>query len=232
MKIRIRVYNPYDLDLLALMQANNFSIANAMKQTLIYYAAGKRYLVEVPTLNDSLIDDKYSRGFYVELDDQTDAQAIEFIKRVPDGSRNAFMKNILRASLEVSPISLYLQDGGAAHVAKMIANPRYGKHPVQKEIIDPVFLAEGEIGVSLSDEQPDISKLPHGTKAAPKPKKKKQTPQEELRESTKAAYDLANNKKREKEREREEVLSKIQHQEKASESGQEEIEDLLNSIMG
>ena len=94
MRIKIRIYNPYDLDIIALTEAPGFSVANAMKQTLKYYAAGKRYLVEIPTLTDTLVNEKYVKGFYVELDDEKDAQAVEFIKRIPDGLRNAFMKNI------------------------------------------------------------------------------------------------------------------------------------------
>jgi hypothetical protein len=191
MRIKIRIYNPYDLDIIALTEAPGFSVANAMKQTLKYYAMGKRFLVEIPSLTEHLVNEQYVKGFYVELDDVADAQAVEFIKSIPDGLRNSFMKNIFRASFEVSPMSLYIGDGGAEYVAKMIANPRYGRHPVQREIIDPVHLAEGEIGVVVSDTPPDISKLPHGKKAEPASKK---TPKENLRDLTQKAYNNATKK--------------------------------------
>jgi hypothetical protein len=191
MRIKIRIYNPYDLDIIALTEAPGFSVANAMKQTLIYYAKGMRYLVEIPALTESLNEEKYVKGFYVELDDVVDAKAIELIKSVPEGLRNSFMKSIFRASFEVAPVSLHLGEGGAEYVAKLIANPRYGKHPVQREIIDPVHLAEGEIGVIVSDTPPDISKLPHGMKA---PAQKKKTPRESLREATEKAYSNATKK--------------------------------------
>ena len=58
MRIKIRIYNPYDLDIIALTEAPNFSVANAMKQTLKYYAAGKRYLVEIPALTEKLDNDQ------------------------------------------------------------------------------------------------------------------------------------------------------------------------------
>lgn len=224
MRIKIRIYNPYDLDIIALTEAPNFSVANAMKQTLRYYAMGKRYLVEIPALTEHLINDRYVKGFYVELDDVKDAQAIEFIKGIPDGLRNSFMKNIFRASFEVCPLSLYMGDGGAAYVEKMIANPRYGRHPVQREIIDPVHLAEGEIGVIVSDSPPDISKLPHGTKASTIRKK---TPAESLRDATQKAYQNASTKAEEqKQRQKAAVEETIK-----SNSNDTELDDLLDSMM-
>jgi len=220
MRIKIRIYNPYDLDIIALTEAPNFSVANAMKQTLKYYAAGKRYLVEIPTLTEQLNNERYVKGFYVELDDIADAQAVDFIKSIPDGLRNSFMKNIFRASFEVSPVSLYMGEGGAEYVARMIANPRYGRHPVQREIIDPVYLAEGEIGAIVSDATPDINKLPQG-KRAPAPKKK--TPSETLRDATKQAYNNSMHKK--EEQKQRQVAAVAPHPEDT------ELEDLLDSMM-
>ena len=165
MRIKVRIYNPYDLDIIALSEAKGFSVANAMKQTLIYYAAGKRYLVEIPALTEVLDDDRYVKGFYIELDDKEDARAVEFIKSIPAGYRNAFLKNIFRASFEVSPMSLYMGPGGAEYVAKMIANPRYGRHPVQREIVDPFYLGENEVGVIISSERTNAASMPRGESA-------------------------------------------------------------------
>lgn len=221
MRIKIRIYNPYDLDIIALTEAPGFSVANAMKQTLKYYAAGKRYLVEIPTLTEHLDSEQYVKGFYVELDDVADAQAVQFIKSIPDGLRNSFMKNIFRASFEVCPLSLYMGDGGAEYVARMIANPRYGRHPVQREIIDPVHLAEGEIGVMVSDAPPDISKLPHGKKATAAPKK---TQAEALRDITQKAYGNATKKAEEKQRRREIAIEDKTHEDT-------DLDALLDSMM-
>lgn len=224
MRIKIRIYNPYDLDIIALAEAKGFSVSNAMKQTLKYYAAGKRYLVEIPALTEHLDSEKYVKGFYVELDDVEDKQAIEFIRSIPEGLRNSFMKNIFRASFEVCPLSLYMGDGGAAYVANMIANPRYGRHPVQREIIDPVYLAEGEIGVSISDTTPDVSKLPQGKKVR---EVKKKTAEENLRSMTKNAYKNAIKKEEEQKRIRQDAL------ESKSETDQNEadLDALLDSMM-
>lgn len=220
MRIKIRIYNPYDLDIIALAEAPNFSVANAMKQTLKYYAAGKRYLVEIPTLTEHLVNEQYVKGFYVELDDVADAQAVEFIKSIPDGLRNSFMKNIFRASFEVSPVSLYMGDGGAEYVAKLIANPRYGRHPVQREIIDPVHLAEGEIGVMVSDDTPDISKLPQGKKAIVRKKTSKET----LRDITQKAYDNSA-KKAAEQKHRRELAMEDKHDDSA------DLDALLDTMM-
>jgi hypothetical protein len=221
MRIKIRIYNPYDLDIIALTEAPGFSVANAMKQTLIYYAKGMRYLVEIPVLTESLNEEKYVKGFYVELDDVVDAKAVALIKSVPEGLRNSFMKSIFRASFEVAPISLHLGEGGAEYVAKLIANPRYGKHPVQREIVDPVHLAEGEIGVVISDTTPDVSKLPHGQKASAI---KKKTPKENLREATQKAYNNAT-KKEEAQKQRQ----KAAIEETANNDA--DLDALLDSIM-
>ena len=193
-----------------------------MKQTLKYYAMGKRYLVEIPTLTEKLNNEQYVKGFYVELDDTADAQAVEFIKSIPDGLRNSFMKNIFRASFEVCPLSLYMGDGGAEYVAKMIANPRYGRHPVQREIIDPVYLAEGEIGVVVSDAPPDVSKLPHGNKASTA---KKKTPKENLRDLTQQAYNNASKKDEEKKQRQRAAIQETT-------TSDADLDDLLDSMMG
>jgi hypothetical protein len=192
-----------------------------MKQTLIYYAKGMRYLVEIPTLTEHLNSEKYVKGFYVELDDVADAQAVALIKSVPEGLRNSFMKSIFRASFEVAPVSLHLGDGGAEYVAKLIANRRYGRHPVQREIVDPVDLAEGEIGVMVSDTTPDVTKLPHGTKAS---SVKKKTSSETLREITQRAYNNST-KKAEEQKHRREVAM----EEKVNDSS--DLDDLLDSMM-
>ena len=224
MRIKIRIYNPYDLDIIALAEAKGFSVSNAMKQTLKYYAAGKRYLVEIPTLTEHLDSEKYVKGFYVELDDVEDRQAVEFIRSIPDGLRNSFMKNIFRASFEVCPLSLYMGDGGSAYVANMIANPRYGRHPVQREIIDPVYLAEGEIGVEISETPTDVSKLPQGKKAK---EVKKKTPRENLRSVTEGAFHNAQRKQEEQRKVRENALAGMTEED----ANEEALDDLLDSIM-
>lgn len=219
MRIKIRVYNPYDLDIIALSEAKNFSVSNAMKQTLKYYAAGKRYLVEIPDLPNELKNDNYVKGFYVELDDTADAQAVEFIKSVPDGLRNAFMKNIFRASFEVCPMSLFMENG-ANYVKDMINNPRYGKYPVQREVVDPVFLAEGEVGATISDENPDVSKLSNGQKAVPQ---KQQKPEEDsLRSATESAYRAADKRKKKLHERQQSILDA---------KSSDELDDLLDSMM-
>lgn len=223
MRIKIRIYNPYDLDIIALAEAPGFSVANAMKQTLIYYAQGKRYLVEIPNLTEHLVNEQYVKGFYVELDDVADAKAVEFIKSIPEGLRNSFMKNIFRASFEVCPMSLYMGDGGAEYVSKMIANPRYGRHPVQREIIDHVHLAEGEIGVMVSDTTPDVAKLPQGKKATVV---KKKSGAETLREVTQQAYSHATQKAEEEKKRQHDALSSL-----STNDNDVEMDALLDSIM-
>ena len=236
MRIKIRVYNPYDLDIIALSEAPNFSVPNAMKQTLKYYAAGKRFLVEIPTLTEQLKNENYVKGFYVELDDVKDADAINLVKSVPEGWRNAFVKSIFRASFEVSPISLFLGEGGAAYVDAMIRNPRYGKYPVQREIIDPIVLAENEVGAMVSDAQPDVKQLIKATETPVKAKKPvKKTSEEKLRELTQSAYGHADKKKKDKEARQQEFLAKgapvAKMQPKTITTTSEDLDDLLDSMM-
>lgn len=229
MRIKIRIYNPYDLDIIALSEAPNFSVANAMKQTLKYYAAGKRYLVEIPALTEQIKNENYAKGFYVDLDDVKDAQAIEFIKSIPEGYRNSFMKNIFRASFEVCPFSLYVGKGSADYVAKMINNPRYGRYPVQREIIDSVVLAEGEVGVTVSDSQPDISLLTkQNSGEAPKPKKKSDA--QSLRDLTQAAYNNAGKKKQEERQKTKEYLEKTSKKSNETYSS-DDIDAMMGSMM-
>ena len=236
MRIKIRVYNPYDLDIIALSEAPNFSVPNAMKQTLKYYAAGKRFLVEIPALTEQLKNENYVKGLYVELDDEKDADAIALVKSVPEGWRNAFMKSIFRASFEVSPMSLFLGEGGAAYVDAMIRNPRYGKYPVQREIIDPIVLAEGEVGAMISDAQPNVKQLIKTTEAPAKAKKPvKQSKEDKLRELTQTAYGHADKKKENQKAKQQEFLAKGTSSKPkpnpVTEANAADLDDLLDSIM-
>lgn len=229
MRIKIRIYNRYDLDIIALAEAKNFSVSNAMKETLKYYAAGKRYLIEIPILPETLENDRYMRGFYVELDDEKDKEAVNFIKSIPEGYRNAFMKNIFRASFEVSPFSLYMGHGSAEYIAKMISNPRIGKHPVQREIIDPISLSEGEIGVTISNTVHEKS-LPRGEKVKKTTKKETQKHRSgnTLRDLTKSAYDNANSTNKMQTNEKTNMAAEI---EKRKQSIEDDLDDFMDSIM-
>ena len=98
--IRIRFYHPYDLDLIALALAPNFSITNAAKEALKYYAQHKKYTIEIPEL-PNYCEKEYVRtyAFYLYPEKKEEAAAIDLLNQIPEGKRNSFIKSIDRKSV-------------------------------------------------------------------------------------------------------------------------------------
>ena len=159
--VRIRIYPRYDRDLVALYYAQDFSLTNAMKQALRYFARGKMLRMEVPYLPTlAEVHPPQEIGFFISLHPQKDKEIIEFLdKYIPLGVRNSFTKNLLRSCLAVPALSLYMLTSGPEWVARIQRDGRYGQYPIQRAIIDPVDLAEGELEVTVQEDE-DEQKVP------------------------------------------------------------------------
>lgn len=101
MILKLRIYRRHDLDLMGLVANTSFDFAGAVKSALRSYAKGKPQKIPLPKENTFNKAVNYSVAqIHIKLDDKTDADIIKFITGLPDGSRNCFVKTLLRNLLE------------------------------------------------------------------------------------------------------------------------------------
>lgn len=101
MILKLRIYRRHDLDLMGLVANTSFDFAGTVKTALRNYAKGKMQKIPLPKENTFNKAVNYSIAqIHIKLDEKTDADIIEFIRSLPDGSRNCFVKTLLRNLLE------------------------------------------------------------------------------------------------------------------------------------
>lgn len=101
MILKLRIYRRHDLDLMGLVANTSFDFAGTVKAVLRNYAKGKMPKVPLPTKNTFNKTVNYSVAqIHIKLDERADADIIKFIRSLPDGSRNCFVKTLLRNVLE------------------------------------------------------------------------------------------------------------------------------------
>lgn len=99
-KIKIKLYRQHDMDLLLLYKNKEFGFAKAVKRALHAYAAKEPYFFIPPETTDvHLYEFKKSYYTNIYLDEEKDADIIEFLKNVKKLYRNATVKSILRGAM-------------------------------------------------------------------------------------------------------------------------------------
>lgn len=99
MRFTIRLYSPHDIDLIALLYRRSFDLASEFRETLYSYVRGDEYIVSIP--GEYAEPDYIHRNphvFHVVID-SSDRDVIEFLNRLPNGYRNATIKNIFRQKM-------------------------------------------------------------------------------------------------------------------------------------
>lgn len=98
--IKLRLYRQHDMDLLLLYKNKEFGFAKAVKRALHAYAAKEPYFfIPPPTTDIHLYEFKSSYNTKIFLDDEKDADIIEFLDGIKKLYRNATVKNILRGAM-------------------------------------------------------------------------------------------------------------------------------------
>lgn len=100
MKVMIRLYKRYDIDLLSLYHNSGFKFKKEFKKSIRNYARKTQEMVPLPKPNIHDVFDYNTVAFQVVLNSQKDADVIAFIKSIKSGYRNCVLKNIFRNSLQ------------------------------------------------------------------------------------------------------------------------------------
>ena len=100
MKITMRLYKNYDLDLMWLYKDKDFNFTTALYYAVKHYLKGQPYLMYLPNSKDlSKIDFPSTQRFSWIVDEKKDPEIAAFLESVKGRARNAILKAILRSSL-------------------------------------------------------------------------------------------------------------------------------------
>lgn len=101
MDITVRLYKLHDYDLIYLYKNLRFPIKDAMKRALVAYVRNEPVFFDFPVTKidvDNLLDIKNAQ-FHIKLDEEEDADIIDYLSQLKRFYRNSFLKNTLRGYL-------------------------------------------------------------------------------------------------------------------------------------
>lgn len=109
----IRLYRTHDHDLVTFIETHQFNLVRAVYSALTAFSKGEVFVISIPPerIDGNLVLNRvYSR--LLTLDTNKDADAIAVMDKLKDGSKNNFLKNLLRLYL-CNPMSeQFLKDTG------------------------------------------------------------------------------------------------------------------------
>lgn len=110
--IIVRLYRHTDLDLMALLDTNGFSLQLFTKMVLKSYADKKVYYVDIPK-PDKISENervKNERTYIVYFNKETDSEVIRLFDGIKKRYRNGFIKNVVRKYIFGSSLSCFFED--------------------------------------------------------------------------------------------------------------------------
>ncbi len=111
MILKLRVYRRHDIDLMALLANTSFDFASAVKECLKEYVRGTSAVIKLPNEKNFSKAVNYSVvQIHIKLSESFDSDIIEFVNSLPKGTRNCFIKALLRNSLEAPYIDAFYAD--------------------------------------------------------------------------------------------------------------------------
>ena len=110
MRVKIRLYRPHDMDLIALKQSDTYKLGIEMKKCLISYAKGDVY---TPPMFDSdenvsgYIGKMYQMHLELNPKKPDEKEAIEMLQNIRPGYRCAFIKTLFRNNCLYTPLLVF-----------------------------------------------------------------------------------------------------------------------------
>ena len=168
MKVIMRLYRQHDLDLIYLHSIKGFSLQQSIKGALYAYVHQKPYSINVtvPPKHDAAALPKQVQ-FHILLNNETDAELIDWILSLSRGYRNSALKNLIRGYLALPNMIPYLNDFDLSfkqdmtqELRKVVAeskltdenNVQNVKNLVESVLSTPVPAAKQEVVLKESDD--------------------------------------------------------------------------------
>lgn len=99
-KYTIRLYRSHDHDLITFMECHQFNIIKAIYSSLTAFSHGDLFIIKIPPKRENgAIDLNRVYTRQLALDTKQDAEAIAVLEKLKNGSKNNFLKNLLRLYL-------------------------------------------------------------------------------------------------------------------------------------
>ena len=99
--VPIRLYRMHDLDLITFIKAHQLDLQQAMYCAVKAFCNDDHFVITIPPLREDWekteFKKMYRRNLY--LDAEKDQDIIEMLRKIEDGYRNNFLKNLLRLYL-------------------------------------------------------------------------------------------------------------------------------------
>ncbi len=113
MQITVRLYRQHDMDLIGLYLTPGFKFTTEMKNALIAHVKGNDYRISAPT-TPSGYKGYLKRSIMVHLSiDRNDYHDVyKVLEALKDGQRNAYIKTIMRMSIDRMPLFSYMSGDG------------------------------------------------------------------------------------------------------------------------
>lgn len=101
MRVTIRLYRIHDLDLITFIETHKLNFQKAMYCALTSFTNNELFLIEIPPRREKRKELNLKRVYTMALtlDEVKDKNAILILKKIKDGKRNNFLKNLLRLYL-------------------------------------------------------------------------------------------------------------------------------------
>ena len=216
--ISVRLYYPYDADLIALMEMPGFSLPYVTKQAVSYYAHGKKLVIETPKAVKYIPQntEHISYAYHFLLDKEEDKQVINFLKTIKIGLRCSFIKALVRSCLDTLHMEYYIDNDGncAKDVFDFMNKIRDNKNvyvcPVQKKTF-----ATGDYGVLQQDdiynedfetEELDLSYL---EKKEVRPVMNREEAQKAVKESNETLFKSSQERRAEREKKAQDAINRL-----------------------
>ena len=114
MQISIRLYRQHDMDLIRMYMNKSFKFTSEMKNALISFANNTPYQIITP--NDTLPEYqgylKTSIMLNIGINEKKNPEVIVLLRKIKNGQRNAFIKTVMRSSMDKLPVSAYFIGDG------------------------------------------------------------------------------------------------------------------------
>lgn len=101
MRVTMRLYRIHDLDLITFIETHKLNFQKAVYCALTSFTNDELFFIEIPPKREAGKELNLKRVYtkVLTLDEKKDKEAILLLKKINDGKRNNFLKNLLRLYL-------------------------------------------------------------------------------------------------------------------------------------
>lgn len=113
MRVKVRLYRPHDMDLITLKRDETYHLGIEMKQCLVAYANGYKYIapkIDTDELPGGYVSKSYQMHIELNPKKPEEEVAINVLKNIRPGYRCAFVKTLFRSSSIYLPLFVFSED--------------------------------------------------------------------------------------------------------------------------